>query len=681
MKVLDYKPQIDGLRAFAVLPVIFFHADFNYFEGGFVGVDIFFVISGYLITNIIIKDLSEKKFNLKNFYLRRARRILPILLFITIISLFASLILMTDEQLKFFSKQVFSVVLFFSNFFFWKNSNYFDPNSEIQPLLHTWSLGVEEQFYILFPLFLILVWTFFKKKLILIIIILTFLSLFLSQFGGNFKYHNISIEFPYLKLPFDFFWQAGAANFYLPFGRAWELLIGSLLSIFTYKKEIKDQKSNDIFGLIGMILILISIFTYSDNLQYPSIFTVLPVVGTVLLIIYSTKKTFFYKILSFKPLVFFGLISFSLYLWHQPLLAFNRIHFGVSLNLFHKLIIIFATFFLSVITWKFIEKPFRNKNIINNKKLIITLLSSSFFLLIMSILILNSKISSLQKPLSKNILNSFKGEAPGDCFDLDYAHLDNKKWYCEIGSKSKNISFAVIGDSHALSLKPAFDKAGILKNKKGIFTGISACPGLLGITSLSSNTNIKNCNLLNKKLFKFIKERKIKQIFLASRWTYYTVGDYSKSNFSLITKEDSLYSNRKISKLATIHGVKETLSKYQKLNVNVIFIHQVPEQIYNPKYVYQKSIENKKKEIDLEKISSYAIRFKQHMEHQKFIRNNLDRIKKDYTNLKEIDFDNIFCNNSKCFYGSKNTSYYTDQNHLSINGAMKTVNKIKSLIE
>ena len=174
MKVLDYKPQIDGLRAFAVLPVIFFHADFNYFEGGFVGVDIFFVISGYLITNIIIKDLSEKKFNLKNFYLRRARRILPILLFITIISLFASLILMTDEQLKFFSKQVFSVVLFFSNFFFWKNSNYFDPNSEIQPLLHTWSLGVEEQFYILFPLFLILVWTFFKKKLILIIIILTF---------------------------------------------------------------------------------------------------------------------------------------------------------------------------------------------------------------------------------------------------------------------------------------------------------------------------------------------------------------------------------------------------------------------------------------------------------------------------------------------------------------------------
>ena len=165
-----------------------------------------------------------------------------------------------------------------------------------------------------------------------------------------------------------------------------------------------------------MILILISIFTYSDNLQYPSIFTVLPVVGTVLLIIYSTKKTFFYKILSFKPLVFFGLISFSLYLWHQPLLAFNRIHFGVSLNLFHKLIIIFATFFLSVITWKFIEKPFRNKNIINNKKLIITLLSSSFFLLIMSILILNSKISSLQKPLSKNILNSFKGEAPGDCF-------------------------------------------------------------------------------------------------------------------------------------------------------------------------------------------------------------------------------------------------------------------------
>ena len=178
MKIKDYKPHIDGLRALAVLPVIFFHAGFDYFKGGFIGVDIFFVISGYLITNIIIKDLSKKKFSLQNFYLRRARRILPALLFITLISILFATIFLPDKELKFVSKQAISVVLFVSNFFFWKNTGYFDPNSELQPLLHTWSLGVEEQFYILFPIFLILVWNFFRKKLIFFLLIIIFLSLF-----------------------------------------------------------------------------------------------------------------------------------------------------------------------------------------------------------------------------------------------------------------------------------------------------------------------------------------------------------------------------------------------------------------------------------------------------------------------------------------------------------------------
>ncbi len=321
MRIKDYKPHIDGFRALAVLPVIFFHAGFDYFKGGFIGVDIFFVISGYLITNIIIKDLSKKKFSLQNFYLRRARRILPALLFITLISIFFAIILLPDKELKFFSKQALSVALFVSNFFFWRNTGYFDPNSELQPLLHTWSLGVEEQFYILFPIFLILVWNFFRKKLTLLLLIVIISSLFLSQAGGNFKLQNISNQYPFLILPFEFFWQAGSANFYLPFGRAWELLAGSLLSIYLSKNKIDNKKINNIFSLIGVSLIVISIITFSENLQYPSIFTILPVLGTILLITFSTKSTFTYKIFSYKPLVFFGLISFSLYLWHQPLIC------------------------------------------------------------------------------------------------------------------------------------------------------------------------------------------------------------------------------------------------------------------------------------------------------------------------------------------------------------------------
>ena len=229
MKSKDYKPQIDGLRALAVLPVIFFHAGFDLFKGGFIGVDIFFVISGYLITNLILKDLSEKKFSIFDFYIRRSRRILPALFVVTFFSTIVAIFLMTSEELKFFSKQSISVVLFLSNFFFWKNTGYFDPNSDLQPLLHTWSLGVEEQYYIFFPIFLILIWNFFRKKLIISLITIILISLAISQFGGNFKIQNFTNNYPFFKLPFEFFWQAGSGNFYLPFGRIWELALGAVL--------------------------------------------------------------------------------------------------------------------------------------------------------------------------------------------------------------------------------------------------------------------------------------------------------------------------------------------------------------------------------------------------------------------------------------------------------------------
>ena len=679
MRIKDYKPYIDGLRALAVLPVILFHANFKFFEGGYIGVDIFFVISGYLITNIIIKDLSVNKFNLKNFYLRRARRILPILYFITIISLLASFFLMSDEEIIFFSRQIISVILFFSNFFFWKNTGYFDPSTETQPLLHTWSLGVEEQFYILFPLFLIFLWKLYRNKIFISFIIVSLLSLILSQIGGNFKIQNLSYEFPYFKLPFDFFWQAGSANFYLPFGRVWELLTGSLISIFLNKRKIKEKKFNSFLSFLGIVLILISIFTFKEDTQYPSVFTILPVAGTSLLIIFSTSTTIAHKLLSWKPLVFLGLISFSLYLWHQPLLAFNRIYFGVDLNFYHKIIIIILSFIFSILTWKFIENPFRNKKKIDNRKVVIILLSTSFAILLISILISFSKISSFKEQLPKKISNTFKSEDPNDCFDLEYAHLSQKKWYCEIGQDKQEISFALIGDSHALALKPAFELAAKTKNKKGVFTGFSGCPGLIGINSLRSDSNIKNCKLLNDKLFEFVKKNKIKKIFLASRWNYYTVGNYAKTNFNFVSKDQLLFSNKTQTKLSTIYGIKNTLKRYKDINVEVVFVHQVPEQIYKPKYAYQQSI--MKNTINIKKLSSFAVSYKKHMKHSKFIRDNVNNIKKDFFNLKQIDFDNIFCNKIRCNFGSESVSYYSDRNHLSTAGSLKVVDVIKKMID
>jgi len=680
MKIKEYKPHIDGLRALAVLPVIFFHAGFDLFRGGFIGVDIFFVISGYLITNIIISDLYKNKFNLSNFYIRRSRRILPVLFFVTLTSIIASIFFMSVEEIKFFSRQTISVVLFLSNFFFWKNTGYFDPNSELQPLLHTWSLGVEEQFYIFFPIFLILIWNFYKKKLVLILFLISFFSLILCQLGGNFKIINLSNSYPFFKLPFNFFWQAGSANFYLPFGRVWELLVGSLISIYIFKKKIKIKNIHNFYSFSGLFLIILSIIFFSENLQYPSIFTILPVLGTSLIILYSNKTTLTYKIFSIKPLVFLGLISFSLYLWHQPLLAFNRIYYGINLTLFHTFTLIFLSFLLSVLTWRHIEKPFRNKKIISDKKVIIYLFITAIAILSISTSIFYSKINSLQAPLSKKILKSFQSTSPKNCFDINYAHIDKNKWYCEFGDISKEISFAVIGDSHALALKPAFENVAKNKRKKGILVGFSGCPGLLDINSVRGDRNIKNCRLLSEKLYKFIKTKKIKKIFLVSRWTYYTVGNYGKTNFNLVSKKENFFSNKKISKAATIYGIKNTAKRYKDLGVEVIFIHQIPEQIYDPKYVYQKSLIKKNQNIDLKKLTNFSVNYEDHIKHQRFIKDNLNIIKNDYLNLKEIDLSEIFCNKSYCLHGSDNTSYYSDKNHLSVSGAMKTIIKIKNLL-
>ena len=675
----DYKPQIDGLRALAVLPVIFFHAGFSFFKGGFVGVDVFFVISGYLITTIILKEVLKEKFNLTHFYIRRSRRILPILYLITFLTIPFSVLLMGGEDLKFFSREIISVIIFLSNFFFWKNTGYFSPNSDLQPLLHTWSLGVEEQFYIFFPLFVIFSYKFFKKKITILISIILLISFILSQIGGKFKIQNLSSSPPYLFLPFKYFWQAGSANFYLPFGRIWEILAGSLVAIYLFKNKIQEKSINSYLSLFGFMLIIFSIVFFDKNLQYPSIFTMLPVVGTLLIIIFATRLTILNKFLSLKPLVLTGLVSYSLYLWHQPIFAFNRIYFDTNLSILHSLLLIIISLILSVISWKFIELPFRNKNFINNKKIVLCLLLSSTTILFLSFLIYFEKIKSKQPLLPQSIINSFKAENKKDCFDIDYAHVkDKKKWYCEIGDLSQSeLSFAIMGDSHALALKPAFYSSALDNNKKGIFVGFSGCPALLGVYSIRPERNVRNCKELNKKLFNYIKNSKIKKIFLISRWSYYTVGNYNKTNFNHISKNKKFFSNEDNSKLAFVFGLENTIKNYNDLEVKIVFVNQVPLQVFDPRSAYSNSINKKNNKINMDKLTSLSVDYNKHLSLQKFFLRELSLLRAKNYNFSIINFDSFFCNNEKCKFGNNKFSYYADRSHLSIFGARAIKNKIE----
>ncbi|WP_290842792.1 acyltransferase [Henriciella sp.] len=297
---MKYRAEIDGLRAVAVIPVILFHAGFEVFSGGYVGVDVFFVISGYLITTILINEIENQKFSLVGFYERRARRILPALFFVMLVCIPFAWLWMLPSQLKDFSQSLIAVSFFGSNIFFWQESGYFAAAAEEKPLLHTWTLAVEEQYYIFFPLFLFFAWRFGKGRVFWMIVILAACSLLLSEWGWR---------------------NAPTANFYLAPTRAWELFAGSIAAFIVNKRGI--QTSN-FLSTIGFGAILLSIFLYDQNTPFPSVYALLPVGGTFLVVMSAGKETIVAKLLSIRILVGVGLISYSAYLWHQPLFAFAR---------------------------------------------------------------------------------------------------------------------------------------------------------------------------------------------------------------------------------------------------------------------------------------------------------------------------------------------------------------------
>jgi peptidoglycan/LPS O-acetylase OafA/YrhL len=345
---MKYRREVDGLRSIAVLPVIFYHAGITIFSGGYVGVDIFFVISGYLITTIIIAEKANSAFTIRNFYERRARRILPALFFVIIACIPFAWAWMTPHQLKDFSESLSAVSLFSSNILFWQESGYFSLAAELKPLLHTWSLAVEEQYYIFFPLFILATWRFGQKAIFTSLLLIGFTSLLLSQWG--------SANHP-------------SANFYLLPTRLWELLIGSLISIYLLNKEANEPKNSErtfhieqLFSCIGLALIVYSIFVFDDKTPFPSFYTLAPTIGTALIILFASRQTVVARLLSTKLPVGIGLISYSAYLWHQPLFAFARLRSISEPSHTLMVLLAFLSLALAFITWKYVEKPFRDKS-------------------------------------------------------------------------------------------------------------------------------------------------------------------------------------------------------------------------------------------------------------------------------------------------------------------------------
>jgi len=355
LTILEYRKEIDGLRAIAVIVVMLFHAGFQFISGGFLGVDIFFVISGYLITSIIFIEKSKDDFSLWNFYERRVRRLMPALFIMMIICIPFAVLMMQPDDLQNFGQSLISTSLISNNILLFITSGYWDLSSEFKPLLHTWSLGVEEQYYIFFPLLVFFIWKFSYMQTIHLFLLISLLSLAFS--------FSIQGQYP-------------EADFYLLPSRIWELGLGGALALcfllsqeyFTSVKYYYKQA----FSLLGLFLVVAPIFFF-DDLRLINFNRLSVVIGTLLIISFGHRDTYVGSFLSLRFLVFIGLISYSLYLWHQPLYVFLRIYSLSEPSNLMYLTMFLLSFPIAFLSFK-IEKFYRDKTIINLKMLTLSMI-------------------------------------------------------------------------------------------------------------------------------------------------------------------------------------------------------------------------------------------------------------------------------------------------------------------
>lgn len=531
---MDYRREIDGLRALAVVPVILFHAGFQTFSGGFVGVDVFFVISGYLITTIILAELEQGNFSIINFYERRARRILPALFLVMLVCLpFAWLWLLPSDMMD-FSQSVAAVSVFASNILFWRESGYFDTAAELKPLLHTWSLAVEEQYYVLFPVFLMLTWRFGKRWVLVILAVVAVISLALAHRGAT---------------------ATPTATFFLLPTRGWELLVGAFVAFhFSNPNRWHPSKAvSEVGSALGLTLLTYAIFAYSKQTPFPSLYALVPTVGTALIILLATQKTFVGQLLASNVFVGIGLISYSAYLLHQPMFAFAR-HRSLEepSQLVFGLLAICAVA-LACFSWRFIETPFRHKRWMARKQIFA-------YGFVFSVLFFG--VGSVGYILDGNI-----GKVSADPKYLDLMHRMRGNYglaeACE-GSVSEapdcrtNDEPEVLlwGDSYAMHLAQGFVASN--PNIKMMQTTVSQCAPVLGIAPATAIFGARNCIDGNDYALHLLQTKpSIKYVILGSP-------SFLKTNSSLVDRTGALLDKNydvEADFVRTIEAIKATGAK------------------------------------------------------------------------------------------------------------------------
>jgi len=627
-----YRPEIDGLRTISVFLVIFHHLGYSLFSGGFIGVDVFFVISGFLITSIIRKEITNKTFTLHGFYKRRILRLAPAYFtVIIIVTLVATFILLPTDLINYF-KSVNYANFFLANFFMWSEvGGYFGVQSEFTPLLHLWSLAVEEQFYIFWPLFLIVLYKITKFSYSLLILGLLFLlALAVSEFGVN----------NYL-----------AASYYLMPTRAFELIIGALLAFIPAIKMNKIY--SNVFATFGVLLILWSGVTYTKEIIFPGLNALIPCVGAALVILFGSNKYGIGKLISNKVMLYFGKISYPVYLWHWPLIVIANIYL-INITNSIAFVIILATLMLSTLTYHFVELPAKKLN----KHKLRTIFSLNYVIPVSCLLLAHFFINlnhgyparfSTSIAIMNEAINSFPYKERGDCNEGPVSKPLSES-DCILGVAKPKVDFLLIGDSHANHFTGMIDEMAKDANLRGYDITQSKSIYLKDYKRFyeldGKTVEHKQFYKRNNYLTSLLNKSKYSTVILAGSFLNSMEFDYRH------VKNDE---GKNINDMAS--AFKDTVGFILSTGVKLYIIDDNPQ--YN-KQIQHCELNNSRFNLDL----NCNLDIKEYISQSEKWHRELNYLQNMYATLEVINPNKIICDQQHCYSSIDGVPLYKDGGHL-----------------
>ncbi|MFT6260402.1 MAG: peptidoglycan/LPS O-acetylase OafA/YrhL [Bermanella sp.] len=638
----SYRSDIDGLRALAVLLVVIFHAGFDFIPGGYIGVDVFFVISGFLITGIIKVDLMNERFSFSNFYKRRIQRLMPALFLVLLVTTIIAFFILLPQDFSSYGRSVIAVVLSLSNVYFWReNGGYFDGNVQEIPLLHTWSLSVEEQFYLVWPLFMVLTAKYLEKKIYLwMLLAITFLGVWFSQWVSEITF--------------------GAAYYLLP-TRAFELLMGSILALSWNRLPILPVILMNILSSLGISLIIGSAIYLDESSSFPGYNAAIPALGTVLLLYTGrSKNSIVNDFLSLSPIVWVGLISYSLYLWHWPVVVFIR-YMGIELTTGVSCLIVILSVLLGWLSWKYVEIPFRKSKHINFKPVFkkYYLVPTSLTIILGMGITLSYGIPSRFSPdvieMEKAVASKPASLRKG-CHSPTRLSQTKPSSECQLGNENNHkIKALLIGDSHANHLTGFMGELAKNADISLIDYTLDEC---IPIFDLNWGHNLYYSNICrerNELTQSFIAKNTFDYVLLAGYWPtpngYIYVFD---NNHKPITKEN--FQDIFVKKLSrTIESIESTGAK-------VILVKDVaPNGHTSPKCEIKRMLFNEDLKCDIEK---EIVNSRDSMINKVFF--NLTKV---YPKLLVLDPKVAMCDENYCYSFLDKTPLFLDDSHLNEKGS------------